>query len=258
MSDETKTDATASGDPVQDSPELRQLEQAVNAEAVSNDSPDTESSDESASDDAPEYGQAFKDLASKKGFKSVDDLVRAYQNAESQNTKLAQEVRGLANEVKQINAPRPDDPFKDLPQDQKQALELLGQVIDQRLESRLKPLQTDLETKNAQAEINRVKEQFPLVDDARIDQAISVVEQHPSLTLDDAVKIVTYGDAVTASQTQQAKATKDKQKTRAFVESSKTAKTGTDINYSELSLEELESLLPAAGQYVDHKGVLRK
>ena len=254
MSDETKTDA-ASGDPVIDSPELGKLEQAV--EAVSEDTPDT-SNEEPAKEDAPEMGQAFQDLAEKKGFKSVDDLVQAYQNAEGQNTKLAQEMKGLAKEVKQINAPQADDPYKDLPEDQKQALDLLRGVVGEVVDTKLQPLRTDLDNRSAQSEIDAVKGEYSNASESQIDQAITVVENHPSLTLDDAMKIVTYGEARIASTAQQSKAAKDKQKTRAFVESNKTAKTGGDIDYSKLSLEELEKILPKSGQFIDHKGVLRR
>ena len=256
MTEETKT-PTASSDPVTENPELKKLEQAVESEAVSEDSPKLEA-EKPASDVAPAEGQAYQALAEKKGFKSADDMAKAYQNAESQNTRLAQEMRDLAKEVKQATAPQADDPFKDIPDDQRQALDLLGRVIDEKLDAKLQPLRSDMEVRSAQSEIAKVRESFPSVDDTQIQQAIGVVDKHPSLSLDDAVRIVTYSEAESTSKVTQAKVATDQQKKRAYVESGKTAKVADTIDYNKLSLEELEAILPKTGQFIDHKGVLRK
>lgn len=256
MADEATTPKASTGDPVTDNPELAKLEQAVKAD--SDDAPQS-GTQEPASDDAP-LGQAFQDLAEKKGFKSVDDLVKAYENVESMSTRTTQQLNELVKEVKSLKQTPQDqsDPYKDLPPQQRQALDLLGRVIDERLERRLQPLQQDIEVRSAQQEIAKVREQYPGVSDAQLDQAVGVVEQHPSLSLSEAVRIVTYDQAQATAKAQAGKAEKAQQKTRAFVETAKTAKTGTDIDYSKLSLEELENILPKAGQYIDSKGTLRK
>lgn len=252
MADEAKTPEASSN------PELEKLEKAVN-EAVSEDSPESDSQDQASEEKAPEYGEAFQQLAEKKGFKSVDDLVKAYENAESMGTRTAQQLNELMKEVKSLKTPQSqDDPYKDLPKQQREALDLLGKVIDERLEKRLQPLQQDIEVRTAQQEIQKVRESYPTLSDGQLEQAVGVVEKHPSLSLDEAVRIVTYEDAQAVKQANASKAEKTKQKSRAFVESARGSKTGGDIDYSKLSLEELENILPKAGQYVDSKGSLRK
>jgi len=255
MSDETTTQ-TASNDEVQKNPELVKLEQAIEAEAVSKDSPTEDQQSE-----AP-YGQAFKEIAEKKGFKSPDDLVKAYVNLESQSTKTSQEVkelRELAKEIRSAQTPqKQDDLYKDLPQEQRQALELLGKVIDERLESKLQPLKSNLEVQEAQKEMQSVKERFPGVSNADLEEAINYVDKNPSLPLEAAIKIVTYDNASKVQQASEKKTAKTQQKKRAYVESAKGSKTGDSIDYSSLTLEELENILPKDGQFIDSKGTLRR
>jgi hypothetical protein len=83
------------------------------------------------------------------------------------------------------------------------------------------------------------------------------MEERPGLTLGDAVKLATYDKVREASQIQQNRTAQAQQKTRSFVESSKTSRSG-DIDYSKLSLEELEAILPKSGQFIDSKGVLQQ
>ncbi len=251
MSDEATTQAASAGDTITENPELAKLEQAVQAEAVSQDSPAQEP-------EAP-FGQAFQELAEKKGFSNPDDLVKAYQNLESQSTKSSQELRELAKEIRSIKTPQEQaDPLKDVPDEQRQALDLLGKVIDERLEKRLQPLKQNLEVQEAQKEINAVKAEFPSVSDSDLQQAIDVVDRHPSLSLSEAVKIITYENAAKVQTKQVAKTAKTQEKKRAFVESAGASKSSGSIDYSSLSLEELENILPKSGQFIDYAGKLRK
>lgn len=259
MADEATTVNASTGDSVSDNPELAKLEQAVNDQAASQDSPQTDVLEQSA-DDAPQEGQAFQRLAEKKGFKNVDDLVQAYENMESMGTQTAQQLNEMRKEIRSIKeTPQTqDDPMSSLPPEQKEALELLGKVIDERLDSRLQPLKQDLEVRSAQQEIEKIKGQFPGINDVQLEQAVSVVSKHPSLSLDEAVKLVTYEQAAVAGRAKAQKTEKTEQGKRAFVESAKGSKTGTDIDYTKLSLEELENILPKNGQFIDSKGSLRK
>lgn len=258
---EPTTDAASSGirgadDALSNNPELLKLEQAAKAEAGQTEAPETSS--EPTSEDAPEYGEAFQALAEKKGFKSVDDLVKAYENAESFSSKVSQDLKEIRKEIRQSNAPQKNDPYANLPPDQRQALELLRTVVQDEVGKSLSPLREDLEIKKASEEISRVKNVIGDINDAQMEEAISIVERNPSLSLEQAAKIVTYDSARSTGQVNQKRAAKTQQKKRAFVESANTSKTSGDIDYSKLSLEELESILPNDGQFVDFKGVLRK
>jgi len=245
---------SAASDKVADSPELKQLEQAV-AEAGQTDKTET-SSDEQTTETSP-MGEAFAELAQKKGFKSVDDLVDAYKNAESYSTRMSQELKSIKDEIKSLKTPQPEDPYQNLPADQKQALSLLEQVIDKAVSKRLQPLQEDLEVRRAGNQIEAVKGQYPEVSDSDINQALDIMESNPKMPLEYAIKIATFDKVRSSSQQTQKKTEKIQQKERAFVESAKTSKTG-EVDYSKLTLDELESILPSSGQFVDSKGVLRK
>jgi hypothetical protein len=257
-----KTDAASSevkggSAELSNNPELLKLEQAVKAEAGTAKSPET-SSEEKEVLEAPEHGQAFQELSEKKGFKSVDELVRAYQTTEGYSTQLSQEMKELREEIKQSNAPQSEDPYGDLPQEQKQALDLLRNVVNEEIQKSISPIKEDFEVKKASEQLNAIRDSFKGVSDADLDAAISRKESIPGLSLEEAVKIVTYEAARSDGTTQRKRAAKTKQKNRAYVESGKTSKTGGDIDYSKLSLEELESILPKAGQFIDHKGILQK
>jgi len=257
MAEEAKTQKASSGDKVADNPELAKLEQAVSKEAVSEDPPQSDPQKQ-PTDDAP-LGQAFQELAEKKGFKSVDDLVQAYEHSESQSTRTNQQLSDLSKEVKSLKTPQgEDDSMKDLPPEQRQALDLLGKVIDERLDTKIRPLIQQKEVQEAQQEIGRVREAYPSVNDAQLEQAVGVVEKHPTLSLDEAIRIVTYGEKQVAVKAKAGKTEKTQQKSRAFVESARGSKTGTDIDYSKLSLKELENILPKHGQYIDSEGTLRR
>ena len=256
-----KTDAASSevtGGDIQTSnkPELLKLEKAIKAEAGTAESPKT-SSKESQKTDAP-HGQAFQELAEKKGFKSVDDLAKAYQNAESSSSKMSQELSEIRKEIKQINAPQPDNPYDKLPPEQKQALDLLRTVVNEEINKNLKPIQEDFEVKKAGQQLQKVRDAFPGVSDSDLDRAITRKEQISGLSLEDAVKIETYETARADGTNQRKRAAKTSDKKRAFVESAKTSKSSGEIDYSKLSLEEMEEILPIHGQFIDSKGVLRK
>lgn len=251
MSDNPTT-KDASESPVE--PTIADLEQAINAAAGQEQT--TEAASEDTGDSAaPAEGQALQELLEKKGFKSADDLAAAYMEAEGYNTRLAQQIKDLSSKIERaIPQPKVEDPFSDLPDEQRQALDLLGRIIDQKIS----PLREDLEVRKAGQEIQSVKDAFPGISNEQIEDAMSVVQRSPGLALEDAIKIVTYEAARETSQTQKSRATKTQAKKRAFVETAKTSRSGGDIDYSNLSLEELESILPHTGQYVDSKGKLKR
>jgi len=231
-----------------------EVEQAVKAELAETEGTSPSDTQEA---DAP-FGEAFQQLAEKKGFKSVDDLVSAYTHAEKFNTQLSQEIKGLTNEIRSNKVATPQsDPNDNLPPEQKKALDVLRSVVEDVVAKSLNPIKEDLETRKAREDINTVKGQFGVNDDD-VDAALSIMRQRPGLSLEDAIKIATYDHVSKGAKLQQGRTEKTQSKQRAFSESARTSKTTGEIDYSKLSLEELEAILPSAGQFVDSKGVLRK
>lgn len=253
MSDSTTK--AASGDSVVDSPELKKLEQAAMAEQ-----PETEdtSPEDTQAEDAPEesqFGQAFQSLAEKKGFKDVNDLVRAYENLEGHNTKLAQEVRQALKETRQQAPQRAPD--ADMTPEQQKALGLLRSIISEEIQKTVQPLREDVETRRAREEITKVKETYG-VTDSDVDAALYKLQEIPGITLEDAIKLVTFPQARQKANIHKGRTEKTQQKTRAYAESAKTSKSSGDIDYSKLTLEEMEQILPAHGEFVDYSGKLRR
>lgn len=232
---------------------LEQLEQAVNAasEAEQKQSKDHV---ESAQENAPEYGQAFKELAEKKGFKTPDDLVRSYKALESRSTKSEQAKSQLEQQVEQMKQ------LKDTGQlntEQEQALAVLESTIDKVLSKKLAPIQEIIGVQKVDRMIGDLQAIHPEFKGAIVDETLDLMMSNKSLSMEDAYKLASW-DSV--RQTGQSTATKEKkvqEKSRAFTESAANSKSD-DVDYSKLSLEEMENILPTSGDYVDHKGHLRR
>lgn len=210
--------------------EIAQIEKAVGAET------------ESAEQTEVQEPSAFDKLAGKKGFKSVDDLVGAYESLESKmnpTMKELKELKGMVKDIQESNKPVKEDPYANLPKEQQEALDLLGSLLDQKLKTKLSPLLKKLEVEEASKQIQTIRKQFPGVDDGEIEQAISIMEKYPKMALEDAVKLSSYDRATSVAR----KKTETAQKTkRAFTESATSAKTG-DTDYSKLTISELEEML---------------
>ena len=224
-------DATIKAEAPTPAAEVAEIEKAQKAE--------TESTKPTGSEQEP---SAFDKLAGKKGFKSVDDLVSAYSNLESTMNPTRKELRELKEMVKGIQdstKPAEADPFSDLPKEQQEAMGLLNQLLDTQLKSKLSPLLQKLEVEEASKNIDKVRQQYPGLEDAELEQAMSVMEKYPKMSLDEAVKITSYDRATTSTR----KATEKKTETkRAFTESAASARVG-DTDYSKLTLKELEEML---------------
>lgn len=186
---------------------------------------------------------AFEALAEKKGFKSVDDLVSAYENLESKMNPTMKELKELKEMVKGIqesNKPAMKDPFDDLPEEQREAMDLLGKLLDRQLNSKLSPILKKFEVDEASAQIQGIRKQYPGINDGEIEAAIAMMEKYPKMELSDAIKITSYDRAVSSAK----KTTeKTQQKKSTFTESASTARTGDTVDYSKMTLKELESML---------------
>jgi hypothetical protein len=250
--DEPTTKPTASSD----AGELAKLEQAVKDAAGESITPDAQESTAEEAPQAPQFGKEFQDIAEKKGFKSPDDLVRSYRELEAYKTQLEQDRKELLAAVKQT-APQAKDE-EELPPQQREALSLLEKVVERVMEKKIAPITESFEVQKAKEEISKVQSKFPDFSGYAVENAIRYVQKNPSLTLEEAHKILSYPTRVQEVQTQEFKAAKSAEKAKAYTESARSAKSGSDIDYSKLSLEEMEAILPKAGQYIDHKGKLRR
>lgn len=214
--------------------EIAEIEKAVSAE--------TESAKQTEVAEGGELSN-LDSLLEKKGFGSVDDLADAYTNLESKMNPTMKELKELKEMVKGIqesSKPEVKDPFDDLPQEQREAMDLLNQLLDRQLNTKLSPILKKFEVDEASAEINEVRGQFPGISDVELETAISTMEKYPSMTLGDAVKLASY-DRATSSARKRTEKTQKKKAT--FTESATSARTGDSTDYSKMSLEELESML---------------
>jgi len=250
MSDDTTTKAPASNEA-----ELAKMEQAVKAEAGSEAKPDA--SKESAKEEAPEsqFGQAFDDLADKKGFKDVDTLVRSYQELETYKTRLEQDKSKLIDSVKQTVPSKSN--AESLPDEQQKALDMLRGVVQDVVGKELAPVKETFDQQRVKDEIASVQTRYPDFKGYALENALRFAMDNPKVSLEDAYKVTSFDSASSVGQAKEEKAAKAKVKTRAFTESAKTAKSD-GVDYSKLSLEEMEQILPKAGQFIDHRGKLRR
>jgi len=225
-----------------------EMEQAI-AEAGKAEATETVSEEQTQSEE-PQFGQAFQELAEKKGFKSVDDLVNAYKNIEGLTTKTAQEIADLKKLITKNNEPAKKDPYGHLSQEQRDALDLIRSVVNEEVNKTISPLREEYEVKKAGSVIEGIKKQYPFVNDSQVDEAITLMESNPSLSLEQAIKITSFETAMTSGNVARKQVAKTQEKKRAFAESGSTARTGDDTDYSKMSLEELEEILsvPKSGR----------
>jgi len=250
--DEPKTNTTAS----KDDTELSKMEQAIQDAAGTPETPDSPESPKEETPQAPQFGKEYSDLADKKGFKTPSDLAKSYRELESYKTQLEQDRKDLMSAVKQ---PAPaDDTKEELPPQQREALNLLEGVVEKVMSRKLAPIEETFEVQKAKEEISDVQSKFPDFSGYAVENAIRHVQKNPSLSLEDAHKILSYPEQVKKVQTQEKKAVKSAEKAKAYTETAGKAKTGSDTDYSKLSLEEMEQILPKAGQFIDYKGNLHR
>lgn len=246
------------------SSELEALEQAIEAEAGnSNDQQDGQSDDQEATQDAPEYGQAFQELATKKGFKSVDDLVNAYQSLESRSTRAEQARSATEKRVSvlesQLSNVQQQQQQSNLAPEEQSALKLLEDTIQRTIDAQLAPLKQQMGAQKVQTQIDAVKASFPWADNNDIDYTLELMVNHPSISMDQAFKMATFDKASSISRTQAQKAKSQDSKNRAFVEGAGSSKGSSNLDYKKMTLDDLERILPKADtQFLDHRGALRQ
>jgi len=113
-------------------------------------------------------GTTFEELAAKKGFKSIDDLAKAYANLESQNKKVEMtnaELQKLFFEAQQRSQNQDTQPFSQtLPENldvDKQALEELDRFVSEKVKEREEKLRQEFKTELEKKELKEVIKENP-------------------------------------------------------------------------------------------------
>jgi len=216
--------------------EIAKIEQAQASEA-----------DKAGQPDKTQEQSAFEKLAADKGFSSVDDLVESYRNLESKLAPQSRELKELKKMVQKIQestTPKEEDPFSDLPQEQKEAISLLEKIVARQLDKRLSPLVQQAEVEQAKSKIQAVKQTYPDISDAEIESALDVMEKYPRMELSEAVKLVSFDKTYQKATSLSKKAASTQQNRKAFAESASEARQGDELDYSKMTLEELEKIIP--------------
>lgn len=233
---------------------LAQMEQEVSAQAGEAETNEQLTETKAPESGAPEYGQAFAELAKKKGFKNPDELVRAYQHLESRSTKAEQQASSLQEQLEQVNKMQATPGITD---DQQQALAILEQTIERVMAKKLAPIQDTLGVQKVDRMVADMQMIRPDFKGEVVDQTLAYMVDHRGLSMEDAYKIVTFDQHRANSDKQEVRQAKETQKSRAYVESAGSSKT-PETDYSKLSLAELEEILPSANDFIDHRGKMRR
>lgn len=201
-----------------DAPYEGQAEDAITTpadEAVEGDS-DTQAPDDTASE-----GTTFEQLAQKKGFKSADDMAKAYSNLETQNKKVEMDRADL------LKARNGETPKSSTPNIEKEVRALKERV-----------------------EINDLFQKHPDAKDYA-KQMAEHIKEHPSATWEQAYRFVKFDDLEKTSRQEGRKEAYENidQKSKARAEKSaprQTSKKDLDamIKDRSVSMADIEKLLP--------------
>jgi tRNA C32,U32 (ribose-2'-O)-methylase TrmJ len=173
--------------------------------------------------------------------------VESYRNLESKLAPQSRELKELKKMVQKIQestTPKEEDPFSDLPQEQKEAISLLEKIVARQLDKRLSPLVQQAEVEQAKSKIQAVKQTYPDISDAEIESALDVMEKYPRMELSEAVKLVSFDKTYQKATSLSKKAASTQQNRKAFAESASEARQGDELDYSKMTLEELEKIIP--------------
>lgn len=243
------TNATASAES-----EMKKAEQAVTAEAVTEPSDTTETT-EATPAQAPEMGEAYKELMEKKGFKNAEDLAKAYKALESRSTKVDQSRQQLEDQLIRVQEAQKQ---QNLPPEQEQALKLLESTIERVISNKLRPIQESIGVSKVDKMISDMQSQHPDFKGSIVDETMDYMLDHKGVAMEDAYKILTWDQRRANVQREESIEAKKSAGSRAYVESASSAKNSKDVDYSKLSLAEMEDIIPSSGDFVDSKGRLRK
>lgn len=129
----------------------------------------------------PQPESAFAELAAKKGFKSPDDLAKAYMESEAQKTRVEMSFSELVKLREDAFKPQEVAPVQqNAVQTPDEAIKIVQSMID----ARIRPLQNE-------NELNRL---FSANTDAKefVPQMAEVVKANPSISWTDAYKLAKF------------------------------------------------------------------
>ena len=232
-------------------PEQADKENLSVSEDTQQESPEVK---EEAQESEPEsenlsLGKEYEKLAEKKGFKTPDDLARSYEDLESRTSRVEQMARDALKKVDQ--APKESN-------EQAEALEVLRGVVREELRGAMQPLQEDRNRQQVDKEIQKVREAYPDFEGRIVDDAMQLAASGRAKNLEDAYRILTFDIARGRASEIVQKEEKLTQKKTAFAEPASGAAGSKDIDYDGMTLDELEKVLPKAGDFIDHKGNYRR
>lgn len=211
-----------------------------------------------AEEKAEDLGTKYEELVKKKGFKNQEDLANAYENLE----KRASRVENMAREALQKVNEKAKEPLKEVDEEQEQALGILRntvqEVVQEVVRNELTPIRVEQDRKYVDQRIAEVQAKFPWFKGQVVQDAVAMVARGEARSLEDAAKVLTFDIAIQNASHEAAKEEKVMEKKSAYAESAGEAATSKEVDYSSMTLEELEEVLPKAGTFVDHKGHLRR
>lgn len=220
--------------------------------------PEQPKPEEKSEEKALDLGARYEELVKKKGFKSPEDLASAYENLE----KRASRVENMAREALQKVNSSANQPQEELGDEQAQALDLLRKTVREEVQSavrdELTPIRAEQDRKYVDQEIADVQAKLPWFKGQVVTDAVQKVARGEAKNLEEAAKILTYDIATQATREATAKEEKTLEKKSAYAESAGGSSSPKEVDYSSMTLEELEDVLPKAGTFVDHKGHLRR
>jgi hypothetical protein len=196
-------------------------------------------------------GKEYEGLISKKGFKSPDDLAKAYQELEGRASRVENMAREALKKANEKQAEEEDD-------DQKEGIELLRGIIREELRGVTAPIMEDRNRKMVEDEIDRVKSVYPDFEGRLVDDSVRMVAEGKANSLEDAYRILTYDLVREKAGLISSKEESRAQKKQAYSEDAKGASGSRELDYENMTLEELEQVLPRVGSFIDHKGKLRR
>ena len=146
----------------------------------------------------------------------------------------------------------------ELTSDQDKALQVLESTIEKVLSKRLRPIEDSIGIQKVDRMISDFQSVEPDFKGAIVDEVLDYMVDHKGVSLEDAYKIKAFDTVRTSAKKSDVLKARETEVSKAFVESASAAKSGKEIDYSKLTLEELEEVIPAASQYIDSKGKMRR
>lgn len=134
------------------------VEQAPDVQSV-NPTPTDSTAEATAEPSQPSDETSYEQVAASKGFKSPDELAKAYVNSERLATKASMKAADLEKQFfpeRKQDAPEPQHQFRPQAQDEQQALQELDKFVNERIARERETLRSEVKTELAKVELRSV------------------------------------------------------------------------------------------------------